>query len=93
MKQALFNIIRVCLLITAALLLIISCSDNPLSNEFSPDRIGYTADEINWYSWKPGAVEAMQDQSLARGYAAKKIKRDNPLKGNIIHPGHTLIIR
>ena len=75
MKQTLFNIIRVCLLITATLLLIISCSDTPLSNEFSPDQISYTADEINWYSWQPGAIEAMHDQSLARGFAAKFVKR------------------
>jgi len=76
MKHTLISIMRGCLIITATLLLIISCSENPLSNEFSPDKIGYTADEINWYSWQPGVIEAMHDQSLARGFAAKYVKRN-----------------
>ncbi|NQT97650.1 MAG: hypothetical protein HQ562_07915 [Candidatus Marinimicrobia bacterium] len=65
------------LLIPVLLLMLFSCGDNPLSNEFSPDRIGYTTDEINWISWQPGVIETMHDQSLARGFAGKYLTRNN----------------
>ncbi len=76
MKVNKLIVLPLVLLIPVLLLFLFSCSDNPLSNEATPDRISYTTDEINWISWQPGVIEAMKGLSLARGFEGKNVKRN-----------------
>ena len=71
MKQSPTNIARVFILIPTIVLLIIACSDNPISNEVNSVEPGFTSEEINWIPWKPEYLETKN--SLNRVFVGRWI--------------------
>jgi len=71
MKQILTNIARVCLFIPAIVLLIISCSDNPISSEVKSNGISFSSEQISWIPWKPEYLE--KKNSLNRVFVGRWI--------------------
>ncbi len=72
MRRTITNTTRICLLIPITLLLVISCSDNPLSNEANePVVASYSSEEINWIPWKPEYLE--KKNSLNRVFVGEWI--------------------
>ncbi|MBC8403428.1 MAG: hypothetical protein H8E14_18235 [Candidatus Marinimicrobia bacterium] len=71
MKHTLTNITRICLLIPAIGLLIISCSDNPISSEVKSNEISFSSEQISWIPWKPEYLE--EKNSLNRVFVGQWI--------------------